>query len=116
MIACATVFWDTGRMAGTGAPLTEDELAAWRGRLRPHAGLLDVLEKELAANGSMPVAFYDVLVNLSEAGGRLRMSDLADQVLLSRSGVTRLVDRMVVAGLIDRDTCPSDRRGSYAVL
>jgi len=98
------------------APLTDDELDAWRALLQTHAALFDVLERELIAEHDMPLAYYEVLVNLSENGGRMRMSDLADRVLLSRSGLTRLIDRMTTAGYVDRETCPSDRRGSYAVL
>jgi DNA-binding MarR family transcriptional regulator len=97
--------------------LSDDELQAWKALIRAHAALIEVLEQELIADREMPLAFYEVLVTLSETdGGRLRMSDLAARVLLSRSGMTRLVDRMVDAGMVGRDTCPADRRGSYAVL
>ncbi len=65
----------------------------------------------------MPIAFYDVLTHLSEAdGGRLRMRDLAHAVLVSRSGLTRLVDRMERAGYVRRERCPDDRRGAFATL
>ncbi|HKF90654.1 MAG TPA: MarR family transcriptional regulator, partial [Acidimicrobiia bacterium] len=68
------------------------------------------------AEQGLPITFFDVLIQLSQAGGRLRMSELADAVLLSRSGVTRLVDRMVRAGLVRREACPTDRRSMYAAL
>jgi DNA-binding MarR family transcriptional regulator len=97
-------------------PLTDRQLDAWRAFIRAHAALLDVLGRELEAERGVPLTFYDVFVNLSEAGGRLRMSDLADAVVLSRSGVTRVVDRMEKAGYVRRERCPSDRRGSFAVL
>jgi len=96
--------------------LNDEELRAWRALLRAHAALVDVLEQELAADRRLPLSFYEVLVNLSEAGGRLRMSDLAGRVLLSRSGLTRLIDRMIDAGLVARETCPRDRRGLYATM
>jgi DNA-binding MarR family transcriptional regulator len=97
--------------------LDEAELGAWRGFLRVHAALVRGLDAELDAAHALPLSSYDVLIYLQAAPGkRLRMADLADSVLLSRSGVTRLVDRLVREGLIVRDTCESDGRGSFAVL
>lgn len=93
------------------------QLAAWRGMLRVHAALVRELDAELYAAHDLPLSSYDVLIYLQSAPGkRLRMAELADSVLLSRSGVTRLVDRLVREGLIVRDTCESDGRGSFAVL
>jgi DNA-binding MarR family transcriptional regulator len=93
------------------------ELGAWRGMLRVHAALVRELDAELDAAHDLPLSSYDVLIYLRSAPGkRLRMAELADSVLLSRSGVTRLVDRLVRDGLIVRDTCESDGRGSFAVL
>jgi DNA-binding MarR family transcriptional regulator len=93
------------------------ELGAWRGMLRVHAALVRELDAELDAAHDLPLSSYDVLIYLRSAPGkRLRMAELADSVLLSRSGVTRLVDRLVREGLIVRDTCESDGRGSFAVL
>jgi DNA-binding MarR family transcriptional regulator len=93
------------------------ELGAWRGLLRVHAALLRELDAELEAAHDLPLSSYDVLIYLQSAPDkRLRMAELADSVLLSRSGVTRLVDRLVREGLIVRDTCESDGRGSFAVL
>jgi DNA-binding MarR family transcriptional regulator len=101
---------DPAIVAPTGA-----ELAVWRSFLRAHATLLRALEAELAAENHLPLGWYDVLVQLVEAPDRrLRMTELADRVLLSRSGVTRLVDRMVRAGLIRRVPCEDDLRGTYA--
>jgi DNA-binding MarR family transcriptional regulator len=97
--------------------LTPTELGAWRGLLRVHTALVRELDAELDAAHDLPLSSYDVLIYLQSAPGRrLRMAELADSVLLSRSGVTRLVDRLVREGLIVRDTCESDGRGSYAVL
>jgi DNA-binding MarR family transcriptional regulator len=97
--------------------LTAAELGAWRGMLRVHAALVRELDAELEAAHELPLTSYDVLIYLQAAPDkRLRMAELADSVLLSRSGVTRLVDRLVREGLIVRDTCESDGRGSFAVL
>ncbi len=101
----------------TTAPLTSEELLAWRTFLRAHATVTRRLEAELVAGHDLALASYDVLVQLSEAPGRaLRMTDLAERVLLSRSGLTRLVDRLERDGLVRREACPSDARGTLAVL
>jgi DNA-binding MarR family transcriptional regulator len=97
--------------------LTGTELGAWRGMLRVHAALVRELDAELDAAHELPLSSYDVLIYLQAAPDkRLRMAELADSVLLSRSGVTRLVDRLEREGLIVRDTCTSDGRGCFAVL
>ncbi len=98
-------------------PFTEHELAAWRGMLKVHSALVKALDSELEAAHGLPLSSYDVLVNLESAEGRqMRMSELADAVLLSRSGLTRLVERLERDGLLSRADCPSDARGSLAVL
>ncbi len=99
------------------AVFTPAELAAWRGLLRTHAALLTELDAELEAAHGLPLSSYDVLLNLADApDGRMRMRDLADAVLLSRSGLTRLVDRLERDELLCRASCPTDARGAYAVL
>ena len=109
----------------TGAParrsggerLTPLELGAWRELLRVHASLTRELDEELRRSHGLPLSSYDVLVNLESAAGRqMRMSELADAVLLSRSGLTRLVERLERDGLLTRADCPDDARGSLAVL
>jgi DNA-binding MarR family transcriptional regulator len=96
---------------------TELELDAWRGFLRTHSMLLRELDDELTRQHGLPVSSYDVLVQLDEAPeGRLRMSALADAVLLSRSGLSRLVTRLESQGLIERLDCANDARGSYAAI
>ena len=102
----------------TGADrLTVRELGAWRSFLRAHSQISRVLEAELVAEHDLPLASYDVLLQLAEAEGRrLRMTELADRVLLSRSGLTRLVDRLERDGLVTREACPNDARGTHAVL
>lgn len=93
------------------------QLAAWRALLEAHARTTDLLAAELRAEHDLPLAWYDVLVHLNEASDqRLRMQELAERVLLSKSGLTRLFDRMEREGLVARSACPSDRRGTFAEL
>jgi DNA-binding MarR family transcriptional regulator len=93
------------------------ELRAWRGMLRAHAALTKALDADLDAEHALPLSSYEVLLYLNDAeGGRMRMRDLAASVILSRSGLTRLADRLEREGLICRESCPSDARGSFAVL
>jgi DNA-binding MarR family transcriptional regulator len=102
---------------GGVALLTEDELASWRGFLRVHAALARELDAELIAGHNLPLSSYEVLLTVGDAPGeRMRMSEIADSVLLSRSGVTRLVDRLERDGLVERIPCEDDARGQYAVL
>src|SRR4051812_37791209 len=106
-----------GAHASGRDPLSPVEMAAWRGFLNAHARITRRLEAELEAGQSMPLANYDVLLPL--AGGpdhALRMSDLASSVLLSRSGLTRLVDRLERERLVERRACADDARGTLAVL
>ena len=97
--------------------LSAAELGAWRGLLRVHTALVKALDAELAAAHNLPLSSYEVLINLQAAPDRrLRMADLAERALLSRSGMTRLVDRLEKQGLLARDHCVSDARGCFAVL
>lgn len=95
----------------------ESRLAAWSTFLRAHARVVRELERELQADQDLALTDYDVLVQLAAVPDRrLRMSELADRLLLSRSGVTRLVDRLVADGLVERVSCEDDRRGQWAAL
>lgn len=97
--------------------LTEPELEAWRAFLTAHARVITRIDGELAAAGRLPLGSYDVLIELAGAPEhRLRMSRLARQVVLSNSGLTRLVDRLEKQGLLRREVSAGDRRGAYAVL
>jgi len=97
--------------------LTDRELAAWRGMLETHSRMVSELDAELEREHGLPLSSYEVLMYLHHAEGeRMRMRDLASSVILSRSGLTRLVDRLEREGLICRQTCPSDARGAYAKL
>jgi DNA-binding MarR family transcriptional regulator len=104
---------------GTPARLRPSDwrVQVWRSFLRAHATTVRELERELAAEAGMPLGWYDVLLQLVEAPDRrLRMAELADRVLLSRSGLTRLVDRLQAEGLVRREPSKDDARGTYTVL
>ena len=97
--------------------ITPEQLEIWRLFLRAHALIVRRLESDLVDRHGLPLAWYDVLARLVEADGhRLRMSELADRVMLSPSGLTRLVGRMIEAGLVSREPSENDARGFYAVL
>jgi DNA-binding MarR family transcriptional regulator len=99
------------------AGMDATELRAWRAFLQTHARVTRRLETDLLARSGLPLAEYDVMFQLAIADGRrLRMNELADRVLLSRAGITRLVDRLVADGLVGRVKCASDARGYFAVL
>ena len=89
----------------------------WRAFLETHSTVVKFLERRMQEQHSLPLAWWDVLIQLSDGPeGRLRMGELAESVLLTRSGITRLVDRMIDAGLVVREPCPGDRRGYFAAL
>src|SRR5438477_365304 len=97
--------------------LNAAELAAWRGMLRVHSAIAHELDAELIAAHGLPLSSYEVLLTVADAPDeRMRMSEIADSVLLSRSGVTRLVDRLERDGLVERIPCEDDARGQYALL
>lgn len=99
------------------SPLAARELRAWKGLLRTHSLLTKELDAELERAHGISLSSYEVLLHLANAeGGRLRMSELADSVVLSRSGLTRLVDRLEREQLIERCACTKDARGFYACL
>lgn len=94
-----------------------ERLAAWRGLLTVHANLTEAIDRELRERGAVPLRWYDALLCLYEAPGRrLRLSELARAALLSRSGLSRLVDRLEASGLLRRESTPDDGRGAVAVL
>jgi DNA-binding MarR family transcriptional regulator len=97
--------------------LPPERLAVWRSFIRAHAAVVGRIERDLHQQGLTPLTWYDVLIELVYAPDhRLRLSELADAVALSRSGLTRLVDRLEQGGLLRREPHPTDRRGAYAVL
>jgi DNA-binding MarR family transcriptional regulator len=102
----------------TLTPRVEQEgLAAWRSFLGAHSAVIGAIEADLAKAGLPPLSWYDVLWALYSAPERQRrMGELVDHVVLSRTGMTRLVDRIEAAGLLRREPVPGDRRGAFAAI
>lgn len=97
-------------------PKPSDAERAWEALLRLHAALLPRLDRAVARDGGMALGWYDVLLELSDGGGRLTMGQLAERVVLSRTRVSRLVDELTTAGLVAREPNPDDGRSAFAVL
>ena len=101
----------------TNVKLNSLQNSVWRLFITANVRLLERIEEKFAQAELPTMEWYDVLLTLKEAPDhRLRLSELADKVLLSRSNLTRLVDRLEKASLLYRESCPSDRRGTFAVL
>jgi DNA-binding MarR family transcriptional regulator len=97
--------------------LNDDQQRTWRAFLEASQRLYDELDRELLRDVGMPLAYYQILAMLSEAPQRtLRMSELADRTWSSRSRLSHAVDRLEDRGWVIRSSCPSDKRGSFAVL
>ena len=100
-----------------GGIARDPRLGAWRAFVEAHTAVMDVLERELTERRGISLTWYDALLQLSEApGNRMRMSELADSIVISRSGFSRAARRMEEAGLIAREPSPEDGRGAYVVL
>src|SRR5215207_1605837 len=93
-----------------------DAERTWESLLRLHAALLPRLDRVVAIDGGMPLGWYDVLLELNDAGGQLTMGQLAERVVLSRTRVSRLVDELTGTGLVTRAANPDDGRSAFAVL
>ena len=96
--------------------MQQSRLAAWRSMLRAHATLMRRLDTDLEQETGLALADFDVLAQLAEAHGTLRMTELADRALISRSGMSRRVARLVDEGLIRRDRAGTDGRGVVVAL
>jgi DNA-binding MarR family transcriptional regulator len=97
--------------------LTPDEQRAWRAYIESSKVLIDALDRQLQRDADMPHAYYEILVRLSEAESRsLRMSELADRTLSSRSRLSHAVARLEERGWVVREECATDRRGQIARL
>jgi DNA-binding MarR family transcriptional regulator len=97
--------------------LSADEQQAWRALLAATSSVFDGLEHQLMRDAGMPHAYYEILVRLSEADDcRLRMHELAELCNASRSRLSHAVSRLIDAGWVEKVDCPTDRRGSFAVL
>ena len=98
-------------------PLADERLTTVGLLAEAHVGLTRELERRLERDCGLPVQWFEVLVRLARTpGGQLRMTDLAAQTVLTPSGLTRVVDKLEAAGYVRRQSCPSDRRGSFATL
>lgn len=95
----------------------DSRLSPWRAFMLAHARIVRRLDEELRAEHDLSIGEYDALLTIAQAPERrIRMRQLADEVILSKSGVTRLIDRLVDDGLVERSACLSDARGAEAVL
>jgi DNA-binding MarR family transcriptional regulator len=109
-LAAENAFADTSRLEG-------EALEAWRSYLQSHATILRLLDAELVSEHGITTRDYEVLLYLAQAPDRkLPMSALAESTMLTRSGITRLVDGLVAGGFVERAACPNDARVSYAQL
>ncbi|MEU4181360.1 MarR family transcriptional regulator [Streptomyces sp. NPDC026589] len=105
------------RLGSPSRPLNRTERAVWLGLLSTHMKLLRTLDTELTAAERIPLSSFEVLLTVAEAPeGRVRMKDIAASLLISRSGLTRIVDDLERQGLVVREKCPTDARGFDAVL
>ncbi len=97
--------------------LDDKQLSIWRAFVNAHAAVIERIEKDLSDQRKIPLTTYDVLVALYQAPERkLRMTELAKRVVLTRSGLTRVVERLEREGLVTRERTDDDRRGAFAVL
>jgi DNA-binding MarR family transcriptional regulator len=100
-----------------GDRISDKGLTAWIALVEAHAAAVESVEADLIRETGLPLSWHEVLARLTRAeGNAMRMQELARLVLLSKSGLTRLADRMEAAGLIERSQCGTDRRGTYAVI
>jgi DNA-binding MarR family transcriptional regulator len=105
------------RARTVAAIVDEPGFGAWRVFLQSHARVTRRLDEELQAAHGLSLAEYDALLQIAHSPGRrVRMNVLADRILLSRSGITRLVDRLAADGAVERVACSTDARGQEAVL
>lgn len=97
--------------------LSEEQNIAWKSLVRAHANIVNAVDRELTTEHKLGLADYDVLSQLANSSDRsLRMTELAKQVLLSPSGLTRRLDGLVKQGYVERRPCPSDGRGLLAYI
>jgi DNA-binding MarR family transcriptional regulator len=97
--------------------MSDTDVSAWAALLRVHAALVPVLDRELQAACGLPLTWYDVLLELNSAPDRrLSMGQLGEVAVVSRTRVSRVVDALVAAGLVERAANPDDRRSAFAVI
>lgn len=108
---------DDGGTCGVLGQMDDERIQLMGLIVRTHRRLTDTLGRELEQSVGIPLVFFDVMIHVGAApDGRLTMSRLSSDVALTTGGVTRLVDRMVEAGLVERQNCPNDRRSVHVVL
>lgn len=95
---------------------SDPAIRAWSHLLSAHALAVRAIEERLRAAGQPPLSWYDVLLELARAGGKLRIGELGERLVIEPHNVTRLLDRLEAAGLLKRQRAPQDRRGVFAVL
>ena len=111
------LFLGSMESVSSSTPLDDPRITAAGLFFEAHAGLAAALERRLSEECDLPAQWFEVMLRLARSPGhRLRMCDLAAQVALSPSGLTRAVDRLESAGLVQREQCPEDRRVAYAGL
>ena len=104
-------------MATAAQKINEEQLRTWRAFLNAHSTMLRRISRDLDEAGLPPLTWYDVLAALRDAPeGQLRQVEIADRVLLSHSGLSRLIDRIEDQGLVERRECESDRRAFFVAL
>lgn len=109
--ASATV--ESGAPRATGSPHGD----AWGALTRTHSAIVQRLQEALAAGDLPPLPWYEVLATVADASDqRMKMGELAESLVITRGGLTKLVDRLIKAGLMERTFCETDRRVSYATL
>ena len=95
-------------------PMSDPHQGAWNALVRAHAALTGRLQEALVEAGMPPLPWFELLAALNQTSGGLKMSDVAEALILTPGGTTKLVDRLVKAGLVERGVCETDRRLSYA--
>jgi DNA-binding MarR family transcriptional regulator len=109
----STAVAEPGAARETGSPHGD----AWGALTRTHAAIVGRLQEALAASNLPPLPWYEVLATVADAAERrMKMGDLAESLVITRGGLTKLVDRLIKAGLMERTFCETDRRVSYATL
>ena len=106
----------TTRKRRTASEHPDQRIVAWRLFMESAGSLIALIDSAVQQAAQLSIHEFDVLLNLDDAGGRLRMGELATAITFSKSGLTRLIDRLVAAGLVQREAVPEDRRATEVVL
>jgi len=93
-----------------------DRVRAWRALMHVHAAVTTAIDETLREEVGIPGSWYEALVEIAFAGGTMRMNEFAEETTLTKSGATRFVDRLEASGLVERHSCPTDRRAYQLAL